>query len=154
MDGDDSRLCGIGGIAVVTRFTQEGIGAGRVGRVQNADLFPDREHPVILVVGKRETVGNDRVSPERDLESLRREWQEIEEIVCRLREASVRDQIHHVRGVRDGAPEGDVPANPHQMRSEEHTSELQSHVNLVCRLLLEKKKKKKNKKQKTEHRRQ
>src|SRR5260370_15493136 len=27
------------------------------------------------------------------------------------------------------------------MRSEEHTSELQSHLNLVCRLLLEKKKK-------------
>src|SRR4051794_41494699 len=27
-----------------------------------------------------------------------------------------------------------------QPRSEEHTSELQSHVNLVCRLLLEKKK--------------
>src|SRR5438034_7556351 len=32
------------------------------------------------------------------------------------------------------------------MRSEEHTSELQSHSDLVCRLLLEKKKKKKNKK--------
>src|SRR5438477_9111411 len=31
-------------------------------------------------------------------------------------------------------------------RSEEHTSELQSHVNLVCRLLLEKKKKKTKKK--------
>src|SRR5690242_21129887 len=30
-----------------------------------------------------------------------------------------------------------------RLRSEEHTSELQSHVNLVCRLLLEKKKKKK-----------
>src|SRR6266571_3502782 len=29
-----------------------------------------------------------------------------------------------------------------EYRSEEHTSELQSHVNLVCRLLLEKKKKK------------
>src|SRR6266480_2697381 len=28
----------------------------------------------------------------------------------------------------------------HSSRSEEHTSELQSHVNLVCRLLLEKKK--------------
>src|SRR5260370_20380029 len=27
------------------------------------------------------------------------------------------------------------------LRSEEHTSELQSHLNLVCRLLLEKKKK-------------
>src|SRR5207248_9823836 len=31
------------------------------------------------------------------------------------------------------------------MRSEEHTSELQSPYDLVCRLLLEKKKKKKNK---------
>src|SRR2546427_4174324 len=31
------------------------------------------------------------------------------------------------------------------IRSEEHTSELQSQSNLVCRLLLEKKKKKKNK---------
>src|SRR5205807_5429062 len=31
------------------------------------------------------------------------------------------------------------------VRSEEHTSELQSPCNLVCRLLLEKKKKKKNK---------
>src|SRR5260370_6069637 len=29
-------------------------------------------------------------------------------------------------------------------RSEEHTSELQSHLNLVCRLLLEKKKKSKS----------
>src|SRR5438477_9871761 len=36
------------------------------------------------------------------------------------------------------------PASPFRLpghpRSEEHTSELQSHVNLVCRLLLEKKK--------------
>src|SRR5437016_11198988 len=33
----------------------------------------------------------------------------------------------------------------HYVRSEEHTSELQSLTNLVCRLLLEKKKKKKKK---------
>src|SRR5260370_5343911 len=32
-------------------------------------------------------------------------------------------------------------AVPVALRSEEHTSELQSHLNLVCRLLLEKKKK-------------
>src|SRR5260370_9919541 len=32
------------------------------------------------------------------------------------------------------------PAVPFGARSEEHTSELQSHLNLVCRLLLEKKK--------------
>src|SRR5947207_5557651 len=33
-------------------------------------------------------------------------------------------------------------SNPLSFRSEEHTSELQSHSDLVCRLLLEKKKKK------------
>src|SRR5690242_21582584 len=39
----------------------------------------------------------------------------------------------------------DRPAGPptsRRQRSEEHTFELQSHVNLVCRLLLEKKKSK------------
>src|SRR5947207_9779171 len=35
------------------------------------------------------------------------------------------------------------------LRSEEHTSELQSHSDLVCRLLLEKKKKKTNMKTRT-----
>src|SRR5260370_29760435 len=34
-----------------------------------------------------------------------------------------------------------VPVRRPGPRSEEHTSELQSHLNLVCRLLLEKKKK-------------
>src|SRR5690242_20952869 len=59
------------------------------------------------------------------------------------------DPEHHVRGwatrragarsVRrlQGRPD---PADEARSRSEEHTSELQSHVNLVCRLLLEKKK--------------
>src|SRR5690242_20986146 len=35
-----------------------------------------------------------------------------------------------------------VASSRASQRSEEHTSELQSHVNLVCRLLLEKKKNK------------
>src|SRR5262249_61988702 len=43
----------------------------------------------------------------------------------------------------------DVPVRP-LLRSEEHTSELQSLTNLVCRLLLEKKKKQKTH---TQHRR-
>src|SRR2546426_2557218 len=38
-----------------------------------------------------------------------------------------------------------LPRLAEVLRSEEHTSELQSPCNLVCRLLLEKKKKKKNK---------
>src|SRR5260370_31060403 len=39
-----------------------------------------------------------------------------------------------------------IRAQPYRAadRSEEHTSELQSHLNLVCRLLLEKKKKTKH----------
>src|SRR5690242_21187758 len=59
------------------------------------------------------------------------------------------------RRLRDAAPRGARAAGRpgrrprrgpdpvRRDRSEEHTSELQSHVNLVCRLLLEKKKKKK-----------
>src|SRR5690349_22208972 len=38
-----------------------------------------------------------------------------------------------------GGPEG-LPSPMHGVRSEEHTSELQSRRDLVCRLLLEKKK--------------
>src|SRR5260370_6119702 len=40
-----------------------------------------------------------------------------------------------------GALVGPPSARVLTTRSEEHTSELQSHLNLVCRLLLEKKKK-------------
>src|SRR5260370_18738827 len=53
-----------------------------------------------------------------------------------------RDQEHERREpervARDHAAR--VPGRGALLRSEEHTSELQSHLNLVCRLLLEKKK--------------
>src|SRR5438046_6215334 len=54
--------------------------------------------------------------------------------------------------VQSGAPAHSLALLPLQQRklskrSEEHTSELQSLTNLVCRLLLEKKKKKKPKQQ-------
>src|SRR5205807_10490413 len=62
------------------------------------------------------------------------------------------EQDAHVHALRRGPPHDEIPADvelrfeqgqppgerPH--RSEEHTSELQSPCNLVCRLLLEKKK--------------
>src|SRR3989442_10738651 len=44
---------------------------------------------------------------------------------------------------RDARRAADVIGIPFYVRSEEHTSELQSRPHLVCRLLLEKKKKKK-----------
>src|SRR5690242_21831145 len=51
----------------------------------------------------------------------------------------VRAYCHYASVV---TPAGERPEGERQgCRSEEHTSELQSHVNLVCRLLLEKKKK-------------
>src|SRR5207247_8754748 len=50
-------------------------------------------------------------------------------------------RVRSARGTGDHSRPGD-PVRP---RSEEHTSELQSRVDLVCRLLLEKKKKNKNK---------
>src|SRR5205807_4606388 len=45
------------------------------------------------------------------------------------------------RGARGGAVRSRQPVQRLGARSEEHTSELQSPCNLVCRLLLEKKKK-------------
>src|SRR5437764_5233525 len=48
-------------------------------------------------------------------------------------------------GVIVDARSGYIVTNAHVVRSEEHTSELQSPMYLVCRLLLEKKKKNKNK---------
>src|SRR5438105_15776623 len=70
------------------------------------------------------------------------------------REIAMRNPCEHIEPPGDsgdgfgdqlaGNPgEGDAVAGEalHKVRSEEHTSELQSRVDLVCRLLLEKKKK-------------
>src|SRR2546430_13718208 len=65
-----------------------------------------------------------------------------------LRRAASLEGRHAARGAA-GRPEGRMNLyaklqqrkdNPLRIRSEEHTSELQSQSNLVCRLLLEKKK--------------
>src|SRR6266478_7059926 len=49
---------------------------------------------------------------------------------------------HRPHRHRYGRQHGARPCDGDPLRSEEHTSELQSQSNLVCRLLLEKKKKK------------
>src|SRR5699024_11305005 len=53
------------------------------------------------------------------------------------------DQVHFYYEVPVDKLKGDNYVYLHVDRSEEHTSELQSRFDLVCRLLLEKKKKKK-----------
>src|SRR5690242_21050221 len=60
--------------------------------------------------------------------------------------SSLTSRDHVSKAIRD---ELEKSTSAEIVRSEEHTSELQSHVNLVCRLLLEKKKKKKKKQHKT-----
>src|SRR5690349_23172582 len=50
-------------------------------------------------------------------------------------------EAHDVIGVRVCKQDGVDPFDARAERSEEHTSELQSRRDLVCRLLLEKKKK-------------
>src|SRR5690349_22743463 len=54
---------------------------------------------------------------------------------------SLRPRVHHVVGDRHVARRPPPLEHVRRARSEEHTSELQSRRDLVCRLLLEKKKK-------------
>src|SRR5690242_21256330 len=75
-------------------------------------------------------------------------------LVAKREGAEVPDPFRHATGeerdppTEEGEHAREVPQDVRDdhrrdRRSEEHTSELQSHVNLVCRLLLEKKKKEK-----------
>src|SRR5438034_4045244 len=92
------------------------------------------QHPPRSTLFPYTTLFRSRLGDERE--------QEIEEHLRRQRPG------RHVPG-RDQPSRAGVsaiivprPARRAAQRSEEHTSELQSHSDLVCRLLLEKKKKK------------
>src|SRR5438034_1560589 len=67
---------------------------------------------------------------------------------CRARGSGAAPASRFARAARaagDGTPRAPRACRRRGRRSEEHTSELQSHSDLVCRLLLEKKKKKNKK---------
>src|SRR5260370_5540769 len=73
------------------------------------------------------------------LQQLRTQLVQVHLIAQRGTESS-----HDLRCIIFAAIEAAIDDPLDAPRSEEHTSELQSHLNLVCRLLLEKKKKKSN----------
>src|SRR5256884_2681789 len=71
-----------------------------------------------------------------------------------LGEAEVQHEAHQVGGDEHGVLGAQAPVlasaeRPAPVRSEEHTSELQSRLHLVCRLLLEKKNKQLKKRDRT-----
>src|SRR5205807_4305395 len=77
-------------------------------------------------------LSRDVSDPTHWVETFRlRDWHELQRAIGRHNladsEAVVRARSYH------------IGAEPPRLRSEEHTSELQSPCNLVCRLLLEKK---------------
>src|SRR2546430_6717307 len=72
--------------------------------------------------------------------SGRPEWNKFRATCISFRQISS-SSIHHESGFHQHGRELPSPAAAERnTRSEEHTSELQSQSNLVCRLLLEKKK--------------
>src|SRR2546422_8489327 len=75
------------------------------------------------------------------------EQEEVEAMGAEVPHATAagRRGIEHPWRVPGGVARRGGPILAHVDRSEEHTSELQSRLHLVCRLLLEKKKKKINK---------
>src|SRR5207237_2544309 len=96
----------------------------------------------------RRGLGPAPLRPRHDLDPVReRGRQAVAAGPLRKTAVAVEDAVR--RGLRDDVLEARRqrhrlrlgPVGVGQLRSEEHTSELQSHLNLVCRLLLEKKKK-------------
>src|SRR2546429_1328088 len=72
---------------------------------------------------------------------LPNDWKEPGGSVCLKKCPSVSARVKTTGSVRGLMPLLAVPKVKEPKRSEEHTSELQSRLHLVCRLLLEKKKK-------------
>src|SRR5256885_9629118 len=87
------------------------------------------ETPALPDVGKE-----DKSEPKDDLEPGYL-------VICWGDPVNLMDYVTHVFQVVFGWPKPKAEFHMLQVRSEEHTSELQSPCNLVCRLLLEKKKK-------------
>src|SRR5690606_39440005 len=102
------------------RVPEAGVGGGTGG----ARSFEERD-----VGGEEERVA-DRLPPPR--------WWRREQ--AGLGDPTLRAVALRVEREREGGGLGGRPCQSRCPRSEEHTSELQSRENLVCRLLLEKKK--------------
>src|SRR5580698_6492224 len=133
------------------------------------DVAADAFQSWILAEGQHQEIQKPRthdagMGPEfrkrAEIVLIRRAFQYLETLTVGFQQAVLDAVVHHL-GEMAGTGRPDVRVTFRRCereknrlamidriviaaRSEEHTSELQSHVNLVCRLLLEKKKKKNN----------
>src|SRR5690242_11091424 len=124
------------------------------------DLTGKAMVPIVAVGGDRHEatlLGQRRVArDEKELAALERDVAGLGYYAFRTTKEEV-DALGGDQAKLDALFSREIRARVKQwldLRSEEHTSELQSHVNLVCRLLLEKKKKKKKEKKKEKNKRQ
>src|SRR3989475_3553789 len=126
-------------------FPEDRVSGAVVAVAAADDLSPVVDVPgdAELVAGESSEVGHRSVLPEERVhETIRRETaaHDLARVVDAIRGAGMATEGAEVRHPA-GAPQDGVTRRSRR-RSEEHTSELQSQSNLVCRLLLEKKKKK------------
>src|SRR5438034_1987890 len=132
---DADQLVGPGDRSVRhLRDVQEAVHAGleldeRAEVREPNDLAGDARAHRVALGDRRPRVGLDLLEPERDPLVLLVDVEDLRLDLLPL--------LENFRRVADAAGPGHVG----DVRSEEHTSELQSHSDLVCRLLLEKKKK-------------
>src|SRR2546430_8575121 len=92
------------------------------------------------VVGAREQVGVSPCPEALEPGALRLGWNAGPPRTELARRSDANDLApQHICGIPHSIPQRPVVEHDPSQRSEEHTSELQSQSNLVCRLLLEKK---------------
>src|SRR5687768_18046006 len=126
--------------------------ADMAARFQGAPALSKRDPGTKLGMGnrpgahraaRRDAAGTPPVPGGADLSRLATEWLDhlhrAQSVVARRILGRLGIALRATRGVRSAGPARLV----RDRRSEEHTSELQSRLHLVCRLLLEKKKKNK-----------
>src|SRR5690606_40229207 len=81
-------------------------------------------------------ISEGRLGGQADVRGAMGIWRDLTDNVNSLA-GNLTDQVRNIAKVTTAVAKGDLSQ---KIRSEEHTSELQSRENLVCRLLLEKKK--------------
>src|SRR5215813_10395322 len=123
---------------------------GRERKYELYDLFIEMPKPLVARPWRREA--RERLAPDGSVEipiDVDAALAEVADLVRQGVESLAICFLHaYANPVHERALGAAVAERFQNLRSEEHTSELQSRPHLVCRLLLEKKKKKKKKKKK------